>query len=99
MSTPREFYDFCLYLHQDSVEIYGSDPQDWIEGALQLMQTDERRARLRAYVNELLTGEYSDAQLLEIYRNTDPEMGIDRGLRHFFAMVRDIIDRHALAQL
>lgn len=31
---PQEFYDFCLYLHQDSIVVYGATVEDIIAGAL-----------------------------------------------------------------
>lgn len=93
MNITEEFYDFCLYLHQDYT-LYGPKPQDWIDGALRHMDK-ERRSALKDYLDGLLSGDYSDAQLQEIYRSTDTELRIwdDRGVRLFLEMVRDTIDR------
>jgi hypothetical protein len=95
MQIPEEFYDFCLYLHQDSMVVYGSKIEDVISGALQHMDK-ERRANLRKYISQLLAGEYSDTELQEIYRATDAELGIrnENGIRHFLALVRDTIDQN-----
>jgi hypothetical protein len=46
-----------------------------------------------AFLNHLLTGNYSDAQLQEIYRKGDADIGFREGLRYFLALVRDGIDR------
>lgn len=95
MKTPAGFYDFCFYLHQDADYVYGPELQDMISGALQHVPK-ERRPPLRAYLDHLLTGNYSDAQLMDIYHGAEPEMGIRRGVRHVFTMIRDTIDRDKL---
>jgi hypothetical protein len=94
MQIPDEFYDFCLYLHQDFDVVYGPEPQDWIKGALEHMGR-EQRAALRAYVNTLLTGSYNGEELQAIWRSTDAEISCrdERSLRNFLGMVRDIIDK------
>ncbi len=91
MAIPDVFYDFCLYLHQDSMEVYGPDVQDVIDGALQHIPV-EQRLLLRNYLSELLSGQYSDNQLQEIFHSTDAELGIRRGLRQFLAQIRDTIN-------
>ena len=97
MQIPQEFHDFCLYLHQDSMVVYGPKIEDVITGALRHMDK-ERRAALRKYVDQLLADDYSDAELQAIYRATDAELGIrnDDGIRYFLAMVRDAIDQTIL---
>jgi hypothetical protein len=95
MQIPEEFYDFCLYLHQDSFEVYGREPKDLAAGPIRHM-SKERKLALRAFLNQLLTGNYSDGQLQEIYRKGDADIGFrGEALRHFFALVRDTIDRSA----
>lgn len=92
MQIPEEFYDFCLYLHQDSFYVYGTDPKDIAAGAMAHMSKEQKLA-LRAFLEQLLTGDYSDAQLDEIYRGTDAEIGFRETLRYFLALTRDTIDR------
>lgn len=93
MNIPEEFYKFCLGLHQDSVDLYGPGPQDWIKGALGFVQK-ERHAVLRDFLVDLLSGDYSDAQLNEIYFSTDAEVSIMgvRGVRSFLERLRDSIE-------
>jgi hypothetical protein len=93
MQIPEEFYDFCLYLHQDSMAIYGPEPQDWINGALGHM-SKERRTRLRDYVSTLLSNGYTGEELQAIWRNTDAEMSCrdERSLRNFLTMILDTIE-------
>jgi hypothetical protein len=87
----NEFLKFCSGLHQDFL-LYGPQPQDWINGALQFVPRD-RQPALKDYLNELLKGDYSDAKLQEIFRSTYAEVRInDRGVRPFLAMIRDTIE-------
>ena len=93
MKIPDAFYQFCLRLHQDSFILYGREPEDLAAGPLQHMPK-ERKLALRAFLNELLTGNYSDDELQEIYRKGDADIGFrGESLRHFLALVRDTIDR------
>lgn len=93
MHVSEEFSQFCSGLHQDFTT-YGPEPQDWINGALEFVPR-ERLPALRNYLEELLTGSYSDAELQELYRSSHSELRIweDGGVRAFLAMVRDTIDR------
>lgn len=92
MQIPEEFYNFCLYLHQDSFHVYGTEWEDIAAGALQHMPK-ERKLALRAFLDHLLTNNYSDAQLDKIYYSTDAEIGFRDTLRRFLGLVRDMIDR------
>jgi hypothetical protein len=93
MQVSDEFFRFCSGLHQDFL-MYGPTPHDWINGALKFVQK-ERLPTLRNYLDELLAGSYSDAELQEIYRSTHTELRIwdDQEARPFLAMIRDVIDR------
>lgn len=92
MHPPEEFYDFCLYLHQD-FDLYGPEPQDWINGAMRHMDNASRLV-LKDYLVLLLSGDYSDAQLEEIYYSTNTEIRFLAvlDLRRFLGLVRDTID-------
>lgn len=92
ISIPEEFYDFCLYLHQDSFYVYGTNPEDIAAGAMKHMSKAQKQT-LATFLGELLTGNYSDAQLDEIYRGTDAEIGFRETLRYFLTLTRDLIDR------
>jgi hypothetical protein len=94
MQIPEEFYEFCLNLHQDSFYVYGREPQDLAAGPLRFVPK-EKHAALRAFIDHLLTGNYSDEQLQKIYRSTDADIGFPEGLRYFLGLVRDTIDRGA----
>lgn len=95
MQIPDTFYEFCLRLHQDSFILYGREPEAVAAGALQYMSKEEKVA-LRAFLDHLLTGKYSDAQLQEIYRKGDADLWFsDESLRYFLELVRAAIDRAA----
>jgi hypothetical protein len=94
MQIPEAFYDFCLLLHQDSFDFYGREPQDLAAGPLRYM-SNEQKVALRTFLDHLLSGNYSDEQLDEIYRQGDADIGFRSGLRYFFGLVRDTIDRGA----
>ena len=94
VQIPQEFFDFCLYLHQDSKEVYGETIEKIITGALRHMDV-KRRLTLKKFIDELLAGGYSDADLVKIYGSTDAELGIhDGGMRNFLSMVRSTIARN-----
>jgi hypothetical protein len=90
MQIPEAFYDFCLLLHQDSFIFYGREPEDVAAGPLQYMSKGQKVA-LGAFLNELLTGNYSDEELQKIYRKGD--ISFSHGLRYFLGLVRDAINR------
>lgn len=96
MVPSDEFFDFCSGLHQD-FERYGPEPEDWIDGALGFVEKGKLQA-LSDYIQGLLTGSYSNAQLQEIYRNTYTELrfGDDKELRLFLEMIRDRIEQKLL---
>jgi hypothetical protein len=93
MKPSDEFFYFCSGLHQD-FDLYGSKPEDWIDGALGFVSKD-RLPTLRDYIVSMLTSGYSDSELQAVYRSTPTELRIwdDRGVRPFLEMVRDRIDR------
>jgi len=54
MQIPDEFYDLCLYLHQDSFYVYGTDPKDIAAGAIRHMSKAQKET-LGAFLDVLLT--------------------------------------------
>lgn len=91
MQIPDAFYEFCLLLHQDSFDLYGREPGDLAAGPLRYL-SKEQKASLKGFLNELLNGDYSEAQLQEIYRKGDADISLSP-VRYFFELVRDAIDR------
>ena len=85
MRPPKEFCAFCSYLHQESALVYGSGIRDIVRGALRQIP-EEDWITLRAYLAGVLAGGYSDAELQELYRSTDAELGIRKGMREFLTI-------------
>lgn len=93
MQIPDVFYDYCIWLHQDSYIFYGPMMEDIVAGALKKIRP-ERWPELRAFVHELLTGPYSESDLMTIFRSTDADVtprGPD-GARAFLTYLRGLID-------
>jgi hypothetical protein len=93
MQIPDVFYDYCIHLHQDSFHVYGPTPEEVSAGALKAVSRD-RWPQLRAFIEELLAGPYSEADLMKIIRSTDADMtprGPD-GARKFLIFLRFLID-------
>lgn len=91
MQIPEAFYEFCLLLHQDSFDFYGREPEELAAGPLQYLSKEQKTA-LRVFLDHLLTGNYSEAQLQEIYRKGDADISFSP-IRYLFELVRDAIDR------
>jgi hypothetical protein len=71
MQIPEEFYDFCLYLHQDSAGVYGFSVEDIIDGDLRHMKPAQRLL-LRDYIRHLIAGDYSDDELADFTKERMP---------------------------
>jgi hypothetical protein len=93
MEIPEVFYDYCSFLHQDSFLVYGPNPEEVTAGALRCIKR-ERWPELRAFIEELLTGSYSEADLMKIIQGTYADItprGPD-GARKFLTFLRYLID-------
>ena len=93
MQIPDVFYDYCIHLHQDAFHVHGSTPEEVTAGALKAVDR-ERWPQLGAFIDELLAGPHSEADLMDIIRNTDADItpqGPD-GARKFLTFVRFLID-------
>ncbi|MCK9994545.1 MAG: hypothetical protein Dbin4_03065 [Alphaproteobacteria bacterium] len=93
MSISEEFNRFCNRFVQHFDTLYGPEPEDWIKGALRVVNK-ERSAILRNDLIELLSDKYSNEQMEEVYYSTFTELIFRdvRELRQFLEMVRDSID-------
>lgn len=94
LRSPEAFFEFCLLLHQGSFELYGTEPGDIAVAALRGL-SKAQKLELKTFLDHLLSGNYSDEQLHEIYRRGDADIGIRSGIRYFFTLTRDLIDRGA----
>lgn len=54
----------------------------------------ERKENLKLFLDELLSGRYSDTELHQVWRSTSPSYDFsDGGHRVFFSLIRDAIER------
>ncbi|MFZ5930887.1 MAG: hypothetical protein ACOY15_06700 [Pseudomonadota bacterium] len=92
MRASNELYAFCAGMSRNS-DRNVSTFQGWIAGGLSLVDK-EHLLVFRNYLDELLSGRYSNSQLEEIYNSTDPEIAISgsEAARFLFEVVRDTID-------
>lgn len=92
MHISDEFFKFCDGLQQD-LERYGPEVQDWIDGALRSVDED-RLPIFSNYLTSLLSENYSDGELKEIFRRTDTDTSflVIHDPRNFLRMVRDTIE-------
>lgn len=92
MYVSDEFLDFCSGLLQDFTR-HVPEPQDSINEALQFVGK-ERLPIFGDYLDGLLSANYSDVQLQEMFRGTGSDTSfLDvRYPRQFLGMVRDTID-------
>jgi hypothetical protein len=93
MQIPDAFYDYCIWLHQDSEYDYGPTLENMIAGAFSRIRPDQHKP-LRAFIGELLTGAYSEADLMRILHSTDADvLPVGPGAaKYFLTCLRDVID-------
>ncbi len=92
MRASDELHAFCSGMSLNSNR-NATALQGWIAGGLSLLDK-EHLLVFRNYLDELLSGHYSNSQLEELYNSTDPEIAISGSdaARFLFEAVRDTID-------
>lgn len=92
MRASVELYQFCSGMTQNLGKNVATF-QDWIASAISFVPKD-RLPIFRDYLDQLLSGNYSDAQLEEIYNSTYSEFASsgDGGARVLFEAARNAID-------
>lgn len=77
MKIPIEFLHFTEFFHQD-FDVFYSDEKSLIEDAIGNTPPEDL-APIRNFLDELLSGKYSEAQLRSIWRDTNAEISPFRG--------------------
>jgi hypothetical protein len=93
MQVPEVFYHYCSFLGQDALILRGPTMEEAMAGALRIVKR-EQWPQLRAFIEELLIGPYSEADLMKIIRSTYADItprGPD-GARKFLTFLRFLID-------
>lgn len=69
---PPVFKRFVSKLYHGSLDGYPG-PREWIDHTLRFDLNDEERLRLRFFLEQLLVGKPTEAELQDIYESTDPD--------------------------
>jgi hypothetical protein len=94
MNTPEEFSYFVSCFYQGSRDEYDTD-NEWIAGTLQFLDRDQKLI-VQGFLDELLSGRYSDEEIGEIWRRPGPEFDFSTGGHRFFLNdIREVIAREA----
>ncbi|SRR6266446_2870827 len=95
MVIPDAFKDLCSYFHQD-VFLVHSTPEEMIASALEQMRflgqlNDERKGVLRQFLDELLSGRHTSAEIRQMWWETPAEIYFpkDEVLLAFLQSIRD----------
>jgi hypothetical protein len=89
--SPDEFKDFCRHFHQDVTRIY-STPEQMIAAALRSMNEEQKHV-VRQFLDELLSGRHSSAEIKGVLRRTPADIYFPkaRGAVAFLQLVRDVM--------
>jgi hypothetical protein len=88
---PEGFHQFSGFLYPGSFDEYDSD-DEWILANLRVLAAEHRQG-VKTFLDKLLDGPYTDAQLAEIWDQTSPVYGFRPGYhRVFFQKIRSLID-------
>lgn len=95
ITAPEEFRKVCRNLVQD-LDLVASTPQELMQVAMLGVEPQERPA-IKAFLDELLSGQYSDDQLKEIWWSMPSDIVFHegRGVVTFLEMLRDEIEKAA----
>jgi hypothetical protein len=95
MVIPDVFKDLCRLFHQDVILIY-STPEQMIADSLEQMRdggqlNDERKRVLQQFLDELLSGRHTHAEVQQIWEETQADITFSKGERllGFLQLIRD----------
>lgn len=92
MDIPEAFRRFGGLFYQRGYEDFASIDA-WIAHNFNAGPAPER-AVLKNFLGELLSGRYSDQELADIWRSTNPDLDFKLGYhRNFLKKVRDMMDK------
>jgi hypothetical protein len=93
MPVPDEFNRLCVWFHQDAWAHFATTEQVIADAISNL--NDSQRKVVRAYLDELLSGKYTEEELQCIWRTTSAGVSISSGQEgdsaRFLRMVRSAI--------
>jgi hypothetical protein len=89
INIPSEFRYLVACFHQDSLEGAANEEQ-WIATAAEFLSGTKKQV-VREFLEDVLAGDVSDAELRRIWESSDPDFLIpdEKELRGFLHLVRD----------
>lgn len=92
MDVPRPLHKFSAFFYPRGYEEFAT-VDEWIAHNFNVLSAQEKTA-LKRFLDELLTGGYSDEELADIWASTTPALDFRLGgHRHFFKKVRDMMEK------
>jgi hypothetical protein len=94
ITIPDEFNDFCDHFNQDVMRIY-STPEQMIAAALTSLNEEQKHV-LRLFLDELLSGRHTPAEIKGVWRRTPAALYFlkARGVVAFLQLVRDAMGNY-----
>lgn len=93
MKTPFEVDQLigCFYAgSKDGIDTL----EEWVESVVRFHRSEKQKAIIKPFLDEILSGKYTDEQLKEIWNSAAPSYNFsDGGHRVFFSLIRDAMDR------
>ena len=90
MDVPNEFHQLCISFYPHSHERYATE-DEWIAGTVAFFRGEDKQA-LKKFLDELLSGRYSDAELERVWQSTSPTYGFrPGGHRIFLTKIRGML--------
>ena len=93
MKTPFEVDQLigCFYTgSRDGIDAL----EEWVESVVRFHRSEKQKAVIKPYLDELLSGQYSDVQLEDVWNSASPGYKINRGgHRTILALIRDALER------
>lgn len=82
MDVPEEFHQLCISFYPHSHEEYASE-DEWIAGTVAYFRGEEKQV-LKTFLDELLSGRYSDAEIERAWNRTSPTYNFGPGGHRIF---------------
>jgi hypothetical protein len=89
INIPSEFRYLVGCFHQDSLEGIASE-QEWIAAAVEFLGETQKEV-VRGFLDDVLSGDVSNADLRRIWESSDPDFLIpnEAELRQFLTLMRN----------
>lgn len=69
--------------------------EDWVETVVQFHRGPKQKAIIKSFLDHLLSGEFSDSQLKDVWDSVTPSYNFSEGgHRVFLALIRDALERN-----